>query len=68
MVLRTLIRQHEEYTSSPRARQILEGWDRFRPLFRRIAPRGGAMLVAAARDKYLAAYTGAPAAPALVTR
>jgi glutamate synthase (NADPH) large chain len=54
-VLRRLIREHEEKTASPRARTILVQWDDYLPLFRKVAPRGAAALVAAARDAYLAA-------------
>jgi glutamate synthase domain-containing protein 2/glutamate synthase domain-containing protein 1/glutamate synthase domain-containing protein 3 len=53
-VLRRLVREHEEKTSSPRARTILVQWDDFLPLFRKVAPKGGASLVAATRSGYLA--------------
>jgi glutamate synthase domain-containing protein 2/glutamate synthase domain-containing protein 1/glutamate synthase domain-containing protein 3 len=35
-----LIREHLERTGSPRARAILEAWDRYRPLFRKVQPNG----------------------------
>src|SRR4051794_20156539 len=54
-VLRQLLREHEEKTASPRARTILVQWDDYLPLFRKVAPRGAAALVAATRDAYLSA-------------
>jgi len=52
-VLQRLIREHEDKTASPRARRILVQWDQFIPLFRKVAPRNAAQLVAAARLAYL---------------
>ena len=49
-LLRRLVREHEEKTASPRARTILVQWDDFLPLFRKVAPRGAAALLAAARE------------------
>ncbi len=54
-VLRRLVREHEEKTASPRARTILVQWDDYLPLFRKVAPRGAAALVAATREAYLSA-------------
>jgi glutamate synthase (ferredoxin) len=34
----TLIHEHQERTGSPRARTIIERWDGFRPLFRKVVP------------------------------
>jgi glutamate synthase domain-containing protein 3 len=53
-LLRLLVREHEEKTASPRARTILVQWDDYLPLFRKVAPRNGAALVAATRAGYLA--------------
>jgi glutamate synthase domain-containing protein 3 len=52
-VLLRLVREHEEKTASPRARAVLVEWERFRPLFRKVAPKGADAYVAAARDAYL---------------
>jgi glutamate synthase (ferredoxin) len=56
-VLHRLVREHEEKTASPRARTILVQWQDFVPLFRKVAPRAGIDLVAAARDAYLLSAT-----------
>ena len=45
-MLQRLIREHEEKTASPRARTILVQWDEFLPLFRKVAPKDAAALVA----------------------
>ncbi len=52
VVLR-LVREHEEKTTSPRARAILVDWNRHRPLFRKVAPKGAAGFVAVIRAAYL---------------
>jgi len=52
-VLRRLVREHEEKTTSARARTILVEWERFRPLFRKIAPKGADGYMAATRAAYL---------------
>ena len=52
-VLLRLVREHEERTTSPRARAILVDWERYRPLFRKVAPRGAASYVAVIRTAYL---------------
>jgi len=52
VVLR-LVREHEEKTTSPRARGILVDWDRHRALFQKVAPRGAAEYVAVIRSAYL---------------
>jgi glutamate synthase domain-containing protein 3 len=66
-VLRCLVREHEEKTTSPRARTLLVEWARFLPLFRKLAPKGAEAFVAAARSAYL---QGAPPErePALARR
>ena len=48
-LLRRLVREHEEKTTSPRARTILVEWERFRALFRKIAPKGAEPYVTATR-------------------
>jgi glutamate synthase domain-containing protein 3 len=63
-VLLRLIREHEEKTTSPRARGMLVEWDRHRNLFRKVAPRGAGPYVAAIRSAYLQGETGFPV-PAL---
>jgi glutamate synthase domain-containing protein 3 len=52
-LLRRLVREHEEKTTSPRARTILVEWERFGPLFRKVAPKGAAAYMAATRIAYL---------------
>ena len=52
-LLQRLIREHEEKTASPRARRSPVQWEQFVPLFRKVAPKDWAGLVAAARDAYL---------------
>jgi glutamate synthase (ferredoxin) len=52
-VVRRLVREHEEKTTSPRARTILVEWERFRPLFRKVAPKGAEIYLAATRAAYL---------------
>jgi glutamate synthase domain-containing protein 3 len=52
-VLHRLIREHEDRTASPRARQLLVEWEAARKLFRRVVPRNAPALVAAARASYL---------------
>jgi len=52
-VLRRLVREHEEKTTSPRARTVLVEWERFRPLFRKVAPKGAEAYLAATRAAYL---------------
>jgi glutamate synthase (ferredoxin) len=52
-VVRRLVREHEEKTTSPRARTVLVEWERFRPLFRKVAPKGADAYVAATRAAYL---------------
>ena len=59
-VLLRLIREHEEKTASPRARTILVQWEEFRPLFRKVVPRGAAALVAATRAAYLESAAAEP--------
>ncbi len=52
VVLR-LVREHEEKTTSPRAREVLVDWERQRTLFRKVAPKGAAEYVAGIRSAYL---------------
>ncbi len=52
VVLR-LVREHEEKTTSPRARGILVEWARHRPLFRKVAPKGATEYIAVIRSAYL---------------
>jgi glutamate synthase (NADPH/NADH) large chain/glutamate synthase (ferredoxin) len=52
-VLRRLVREHEEKTTSPRARTLLVEWAHYLPLFRKVAPKGAEAFVAAARSAYL---------------
>ncbi|HET8624160.1 MAG TPA: hypothetical protein VFM14_11395, partial [Gemmatimonadales bacterium] len=60
VVLR-LVREHEEKTTSPRARGILVDWERHRSLFRKVSPRGAAAYVAVIRSAYLRqGQTGLP--------
>jgi glutamate synthase domain-containing protein 3 len=59
-LLQRLIREHEEKTASPRARRILVQWEQFVPLFRKVAPKDSAGLVAAARDAYLQSASTEP--------
>ncbi len=37
-MLLQLIHEHQERTGSARARQLISGWEQFRPLFRKVAP------------------------------
>jgi glutamate synthase domain-containing protein 3 len=66
-VLLRLLHEHEEKTASPRARTILVQWAEFRPLFRKVAPRGAPALVAATRSAYLESAIAEPE-PALARR
>jgi glutamate synthase (ferredoxin) len=59
-LLQRLIREHEEKTASPRARRILVQWDQFVPLFRKVAPKDSARLVAATREAYLQSANSEP--------
>jgi glutamate synthase (ferredoxin) len=52
-VLLRLVREHEEKTTSPRARGILVNWEQQRKLFRKVAPKGAAPYVAVIRSAYL---------------
>ena len=52
-VVLQLVREHEEKTTSPRARGILVDWARHRTLFRKVAPRGAGAYVAVIRSAYL---------------
>ena len=52
-VLRRLVREHEEKTVSPRARNILVRWDEFLPFFRKVTPKGTMLQAAATTAAYL---------------
>ncbi len=52
-LLRTLVREHEEKTTSPRARTILVQWEEYPPLFRKVVPKGAEELVGTIRAHYL---------------
>jgi glutamate synthase domain-containing protein 3 len=52
-VLQRLVREHEEKTASPRARNILVRWGEFVSAFRKITPRGTAIQTASIREAYL---------------
>ena len=62
-LLRRLVREHEEKTASPRARRILVEWDQFRPLFRKVAPKGAAAFVAVHARRICGRAGGARARP-----
>jgi glutamate synthase (NADPH/NADH) large chain/glutamate synthase (ferredoxin) len=57
--LRALIREHFQKTGSGRGRGILDGWSAYRPLFRKVSPRGPA--AAAVEPVRHLAPTGSPA-------
>jgi glutamate synthase (ferredoxin) len=59
-VLRRLVREHEEKTTSPRARTLLVDWAHFQPFFRKVAPKGAEAFVAAARSAYLQGSSSEP--------
>ncbi|HEU5171268.1 MAG TPA: glutamate synthase large subunit, partial [Gemmatimonadales bacterium] len=67
-VLLRLIREHEDKTTSPRARHILVHWDRYRPLFRKVAAKGAAQYVAEIRAAYLRCPRGVEPELALARR
>jgi glutamate synthase domain-containing protein 3 len=54
-VVRALAAAHLAATGSPRARLVLDEWDRLGPLVRRVEPRGAGAHVGAIKDAYLAA-------------
>ncbi|HEX5386330.1 MAG TPA: glutamate synthase large subunit [Gemmatimonadales bacterium] len=54
-LLLALIREHEEKTTSPRARRLLVEWEHFRTFFRKVAPKGADASNAATRAAYLGA-------------
>ena len=59
-VLRSLIEQHLEKTFSPKAREVLEGWDHYLPKFWRVASRTDRELISEAP---VAEAAGAVASP-----
>jgi glutamate synthase domain-containing protein 3 len=60
-VLRSLVALHLERTASPRARALLEQWERTRPQFRKVEPKGASQHVAAVRQRWLERVTEAGA-------
>ncbi|MGH7673108.1 MAG: glutamate synthase-related protein, partial [Gemmatimonadales bacterium] len=56
--LQGLVRQHYQKTGSPRARAMLQAWDAYRPLFRKVAPPDAAAAAAVPVDHL--APTGSP--------
>jgi glutamate synthase domain-containing protein 3 len=52
-LLRKLIHEHEEKTVSTRARNLLVRWEEYRPLFKKVVPRGAGALVEVIRARYL---------------
>jgi glutamate synthase domain-containing protein 3 len=51
-IIQVLVRRHTLLTGSQRGRQILDGWDAYKPLFKKVAPKGafledGAMTIVA---------------------
>jgi len=46
--LLALIHEHQERTGSPRAKQLIEQWERFRPLFKKVVPNTAPSLPRAA--------------------
>jgi glutamate synthase (NADPH/NADH) large chain/glutamate synthase (ferredoxin) len=51
-IVQVLVRRHALLTGSQRAREILDGWDTYKPLFKKVAPKGafledGAMTIVA---------------------
>jgi glutamate synthase (ferredoxin) len=48
-VVQDLLFRHVEYTGSPRARDVLMGWERYRPRFVRVMPRDYARVLQAQR-------------------
>ncbi|HTC25250.1 MAG TPA: glutamate synthase large subunit [Gemmatimonadales bacterium] len=59
-VLRRLVREHEEKTTSPRARTLLVEWARYLPLFRKVSPKGAEAFIAATRTAYLQGFAPEP--------
>ncbi len=59
-LLLRLLQLHEERTASPRARTLLDAWNDWRGLFRRVAPRGSTGLIEATRALALKQVAGAP--------
>jgi glutamate synthase domain-containing protein 3 len=56
--VRALVAEHWTATGSARARTVLADWDRYRPLFLRVEPRGAAAHVAALKSQLLATPRG----------
>jgi len=64
--LRQMIEAHRDATGSERAREILENWRAFLPLFQKVAPRAAAQpLIASppARVQRLKNLSGGPCGP-----
>lgn len=43
--LRSMIERHLAETGSPRAKEILDGWDRYLPMFLKVMPVGYKLLL-----------------------
>jgi glutamate synthase (NADPH/NADH) large chain/glutamate synthase (ferredoxin) len=65
-ILLDLINQHLERTGSPRAKQVLERWDHYRPLFHKVFPN--AAPVSAAGTVPTAPVVQPPPAPEVVRK
>ncbi len=59
-LLRKLIHEHEEKTVSARARNVLVRWEEYRPLFKKVVPKGAAALVDVIRTRYMESAQAEP--------
>jgi glutamate synthase (ferredoxin) len=59
-LLRKLIHEHEEKTVSTRARNLLVRWEEYRPLFKKVVPRGAGALVEVIRARYMESALAEP--------
>ncbi len=50
-----LVREHADQTASPRAAAIVAAWNRYRPMFRKVAPRAASVPAAPVRAEPVAA-------------
>jgi glutamate synthase domain-containing protein 3 len=50
-VVQQLIHEHLERTGSPRAKRLLEEWEKYRPRFRKVVPNGAASAVSSATSR-----------------
>jgi glutamate synthase domain-containing protein 3 len=46
-----LVRRHYEWTGSPRALRVLDGWDRYRAMFVKVMPRDYKRVLAEPRER-----------------